>query len=219
MSDNLPVPGGEFLLYATDDGRARLTVRVQDGAVWLSQAAMAELFRTTKQNVSLHLQNIYEEEELRPEATVKQYLTVQTEGGRQVRRLIDHYNLDAILAVGYRVRSIRGTQFRQWATAQLRELLVKGFVLDDEKLKGGETAFGDYFDELLARIRDIRASERRFYQKTTTSTPPASTTTRRPRSPRTSTPRCRTSCTGPSTATPPPRSSRGGPTPRSRTWG
>jgi hypothetical protein len=167
MSDNLPVPGGEFLLYATDDGQARLTVRVQDGTVWLSQAAIAELFSTTKQNVSLHLQNIYEEEELRPEATVKQYLTVQTEGGRQVRRLIDHYNLDAILAVGYRVRSIRGTQFRQWATAQLRELLVKGFVLDDEKLKGGETAFGDYFEELLARIRDIRASERRFYQKIT----------------------------------------------------
>jgi hypothetical protein len=167
MSDNLPVPGGEFLLYATEDGRARLSVRVHEGTVWLSQAAMGELFQTTKQNVSLHLQNIYEEEELRPEATVKQYLTVQTEGERQVRRVIDHYNLDAILSVGYRVRSVRGTQFRQWATVQLRELLVKGFVLDDEKLKGGETQLGDYFDELLARIRDIRASERRFYQKIT----------------------------------------------------
>src|SRR5271157_290504 len=147
MSDNLPVPGGEFLLYATEDGRTRLSVRVQDGTVWLSQAAIAELFQTTKQNVSLHLQNVFEDEELRPEATVKQYLTVQTEGGRQVRRLLDHYNLDAILAVGYRVRSIRGTQFRQWATTQLRELLVKGFILDDEKLKGGPTQLGDYFDE------------------------------------------------------------------------
>ena len=167
MSDNLPVPGGEFVLYTTDDGRTRLSVRVQDGTVWLSQAAIAELFQTTKQNVSLHLQNVFEDEELRPEATVKQYLTVQTEGGRQVRRLLDHYNLDAILAVGYRVRSIRGTQFRQWATTQLRELLVKGFVLDDEKLKGGPTQLGDYFEELLERIRDIRASERRFYQKIT----------------------------------------------------
>jgi hypothetical protein len=167
MSENLPAPGGEFLLYATEDGQAKLSVRVYEGTVWLSQAAMAELFQITKQNVSLHLQNIYEDEELRPEATVKQYLTVQSEGGRQVRRLIDFYNLDAILAVGYRVRSIRGTQFRQWATTQLRELLVKGFVLDDEKLKDGPARFGDYFDELLSRIRDIRASERRFYQKIT----------------------------------------------------
>lgn len=167
MSDNLPMPGGEFILYATDDGRIRLSVRVQGGTVWLSQAAMAELFQTSKQNVSLHLQHIFEEEELRPEATVKQYLTVQLEGERQVRRLIDHYNLDAILAVGYRVRSARGTQFRQWATIQLRELLVKGFVLDDEKLKDGPTQLGDYFEELLSRIRDIRASERRFYQKIT----------------------------------------------------
>lgn len=165
MSDELAVPGGEFLLYASDDGRVRLSVRVQDGTVWLSQAAIAELFQTTKQNISLHLQNIYEDLELRPEATVKQYLTVQTEGGRQVRRLIDHYSLDAILAVGYRVRSLRGTQFRQWATTQLRELLVKGFVLDDERLKAGDSQIGDYFDELLARIRDIRASEKRFYQK------------------------------------------------------
>ncbi|WP_165248030.1 virulence RhuM family protein [Paludisphaera soli] len=167
MSDELAVPGGEFLLYASEDGRVRLSVRIQEGTVWLPQAGIAELFQTTKQNISLHLQNIYEEGELRPEATVKQYLTVQTEGGRQVRRAIDHYNLDAILAVGYRVRSIRGTQFRQWATAQLRELLVKGFVLDDERLKAGDSPIGDYFEELLARIRDIRASERRFYQKIT----------------------------------------------------
>ena len=168
MATNQPAaphsgPSGEFILYQTEDGRTKLQVRVEDQTVWLTQLAIAELFQTTKQNVSLHLQNIYEDGELAPEATVKQYLTVQTEGGRQVRRGLDHYNLDAILAVGYRVRSQRGTQFRQWATSQLRELLVKGFVMDDERLKraGG----GNYFEELLACIRDIRSSERVFWRK------------------------------------------------------
>jgi hypothetical protein len=167
MSDNLPVPGGEFVLYTTEDGRTHLSVRVQDGTVWLPQRLIAELFDTTPQNVTQHLRNIYEERELDPGATCKKFLQVQREGGREVSRLVDHYNLDAILAVGYRVRSIRGTQFRQWATTQLRELLVKGFVLDDVRLKEGPNAFGDYFEELLEKIRDIRASERRFYQKIT----------------------------------------------------
>lgn len=158
-------PGGQLLIY--HDGALNLQVRLDGQTVWLTQAGMAELFQTTKQNISLHIQNIYEEGELSPEATVKQYLTVQTEGTRQVRRTIDHYNLDLVLAVGYRVRSPRGTQFRQWATAQLGELLTKGFVLDDERIKAGRTIGQDYFDELLTRIRDIRASERLFYQKVT----------------------------------------------------
>jgi hypothetical protein len=160
-----PLPGGQLLIY--HDGALNLQVRLDGQTVWLTQAAMAELFQTSKQNISLHIQNIYEEGELTPEATVKQYLTVQTEGARQVRRSLDHYNLDLILAVGYRIRSPRGTQFRQWATAQLRELLTKGFVLDDERIKAGRTIGQDYFDELLERIRDIRASERLFYQKIT----------------------------------------------------
>ncbi len=167
MNDNLPVPGGEFLLYTSDDGRVRLSVRVQDGTVWLPQRLIAELFGVSVPTANEHLGNVYDEGELDPGATIRKFRIVQTEGRREVSRLVDHYNLDAILAVGYRVRSIRGTQFRQWATTQLRELLVKGFVLDDEKLKGGPTQLGDYFEELLERIRDIRASERRFYQKIT----------------------------------------------------
>jgi hypothetical protein len=161
------VPGGEFLLYTSGDGRVRLSVRVQDSTVWLPQRLIAELFNVSVKTANEHIVNIYDEAELDPEATIRKFRIVQTEGGREVSRLVDHYNLDAILAVGYRVRSIQGTQFRQWATIQLRELLVKGFVLDDTKLKDGPTQIGDYFDELLARIRDIRASERRFYQKIT----------------------------------------------------
>ena len=168
MANNLPAapnpgPSGEFILYQTEDGRTKLQVRVEDQTVWLAQRLIAELFQVTVPNVNQHLKAIFEEGELRPEATIKQYLIVQTEGGRQVERLVDHYNLEAILAVGYRVRSQRGTQFRQWATSQLRELLVKGFVMDDERLKraGG----GNYFEELLARIRDIRSSERVFWRK------------------------------------------------------
>jgi len=153
----------DLILYTTEDGQTRLQLPIQDGSVWLTQLEIAELFQTTKQNVNLHAQNIFKEGELAPEATVKEYLTVQAEGGRQVKRTISYYNLDLILAIGYRVRSPRGTQFRQWATTHLREFIVKGFVMDDERLKnpGG----WDHFDELLARIREIRASEKRFYQK------------------------------------------------------
>ncbi|MEN6449691.1 MAG: virulence RhuM family protein [Thermoguttaceae bacterium] len=169
MNDaNLPAsmpPDTRMLIYR--DGALRLQVRLDGQTVWLTQAGMAELFQTSVPNINIHIRNILEEHELEAEATIKNYLIVQLEGRRSVRRSVTHYNLDMILAVGYRVRSARGTQFRQWATAQLRELLVKGFVLDDERIKAGRTIGRDYFDELLNRIRDIRASERLFYQKIT----------------------------------------------------
>ncbi|MAC35349.1 virulence RhuM family protein [Parahaliea mediterranea] len=153
----------ELILYTSDDGRTQLHLRVEGDSIWLSQLEIAELFQTTKQNVSLHAKNIFEDNELDQEGTVKESLTVQSEGNRQVKRKISYYNLDLILAIGYRVRSPRGVQFRQWASTHLKEFLLKGFVMDDERLKnpGG----WDYFDELLERIRDIRASEKRFYQK------------------------------------------------------
>jgi hypothetical protein len=159
-------PKGELILYQTEDGRTRIECRFEGEAIWLTQALMAELFQTTLQNINLHLQKIYEEGELDPEATIKSYLMVRTEGTRQVRRPVHHYSLDAILSVGFRVRSHRGTQFRKWANARLSEYLVKGFTMDDERLKNPPgRGHADYFDELLERIRDIRASERRFYQK------------------------------------------------------
>ncbi len=153
----------DLILYSSEDGQTRLHLRVEGQSVWLSQLEIAELFQTTKQNVSLHAKNIFEDGELSAEATVKESLTVQVEGQRQVKRKLTHYNLDLILAIGYRVRSPRGVQFRQWASTHLKEFLLKGFVLDDQRLKnpGG----WDHFDELLARIREIRASEKRFYQK------------------------------------------------------
>ncbi len=164
-----PGPSGqsELLLYTTPDHQTRIEVRLEDETVWLSQTQMAELFQTTKQNVSLHIRNIYEEGELARAGTVKESLTVQFEGRREVQRQIEVYNLDVIISVGYRVKSHRGTQFRIWATQRLREYLVKGFAMDDERLKEVRTLPGgrDYFDELLERIRDIRSSERRFYQK------------------------------------------------------
>ncbi|MBP6503044.1 MAG: virulence RhuM family protein [Rhodoferax sp.] len=160
-----PQPG-EFLLYETEDGRTRVECRFAEDTIWLSQAMMAELFQTSPQNITLHLKALYAEGEITSEATCKSYLQVRSEGERQVRRTVKFYNLDAILAVGYRVRSSRGTQFRRWATERLREYLVKGFSLDDERLKNppiAGSAVPDRFDELLERIRDIRASERRMY--------------------------------------------------------
>ena len=150
----------ELVLYTSDDGRTRLDLRIEGQTVWLTQLEIAELFQTTKQNVSLHAKNIFEDGELAEVSVVKESLTTAADGKRYQTRL---YNLDLILAIGYRVRSPRGVQFRQWASSHLKEYLVKGFVIDDERLKnpGGP----DYFDELLARIRDIRASEKRFYQK------------------------------------------------------
>ncbi len=154
------IPKGQLLIY--QDGGLHLQVRLDGQTVWLTQGQMAELYQSTKQNISLHVQNVLEEKELRSEAVVKEYLTTASDA-KQYKTL--HYSLDMILAVGYRVRSVRGTQFRQWATSRLSELLVKGFTLDDERIKAGRTLGADYFEELLARIRDIRASERLFYQK------------------------------------------------------
>jgi hypothetical protein len=151
--------GGELILYTAEDGSAAIQLRAEGGTVWLTTLEMASLFDTSKQNVSLHIKNILAEGELSP-AVVKEYLTTASDGKNYKTKA---YSLDMILAVGYRVRSPRGTQFRQWATTHLREYLVKGFVLDDARLK--EPGGWDYFDELLARIRDIRASEKRFYQK------------------------------------------------------
>lgn len=166
MPEESPKPGGEVILFQTEDAQTRLQVRLDGQTAWLTQAQMAELFQTTPQNITLHLKAIYEEGELNEAATCKDYLQVRLEGTRQVERALRHYSLDAIIAVGYRVKSARGTQFRIWATQRLKEYLVKGFTMDDERLKNppgkGQT---DYFDELLARIRDIRSSERRFYQK------------------------------------------------------
>lgn len=161
-----PPPGGQFLVYQTEDGKLKLDVRFEGETVWLTQQHMAELFQTTKQNVSLHIKNLYEEGELGRAATVKESLTVRREGSRTVQRQVEFYNLDVIISVGYRVKSLRGTQFRIWATQRLREFIVKGFVLDDERLKNPDQPF-DYFEELVRRIQDIRTSERRFYQKIT----------------------------------------------------
>ncbi|MDD1739451.1 MAG: virulence RhuM family protein [Methanothrix sp.] len=167
MSDKegVPAPDTGIVFYQTEDGKSRIQVRLQDGTVWLSQRLLAELYQVSVRTISEHIINIYSDHEQSPEATIRKFRIVQTEGSRRVERLVDFYSLDIILAIGYRVRSQRGIQFRRWATERLREYMVKGFVLDDQRLKG-EQAFGqDYFDELLERIRDIRASEKRFYQK------------------------------------------------------
>lgn len=163
-NQNESVPQGEIILYQTADGRTRLECRFADESIWLTQRLMAELFQTSIPNINQHLKAIFEEGELLTERTIKKYLIVQSEGARNVSRLVEHYNLNAILAVGYRVRSPRGTAFRQWATARLGEYLLKGFTLDDERLKNPPgPGVPDYFDEMLERIRDIRSSERRMY--------------------------------------------------------
>lgn len=154
---------GELILYRTEDGRTDIHLRAADGTAWLTQAEIAELFETTPQNITQHIRSVYEEAELTEEATCKDYLQVRPEGGREVRRTVKLYRLELILAVGFRVRSPRGVQFRRWAGTTLAEYLVKGFLLNDQRLKDAERT--DYFDELLRRIRDIRSSEKRFYQK------------------------------------------------------
>lgn len=161
-----PLASGEIIVYQTEDGRTRVECRFAEETIWMSQALIADLFQTTPQNITLHLQSIYADAELEESGTCKDFLQVRREGSRTVRRSVRHYNLDAILAVGYRVRSPRGTQFRRWATERLREYLIKGFTMDDERLKNPPvegSGIPDYFDELLERIRDIRASERRMY--------------------------------------------------------
>jgi len=156
----------QILIYQTENGETKLDVRFQNETVWLTQKLMAELFQTTPQNITIHLRNIFEEGELEENPTCKDFLQVQIEGGREVRRKRLYYNLDAIISVGYRIKSHVATKFRQWATNQLREYIVKGFVLDDERLKNPDLPF-DYFEELEKRIQDIRTSEKRFYRKIT----------------------------------------------------
>lgn len=153
----------EIIIYQTQDGQTKIDVRLENETVWLTQNQMAELFQTTKQNVSLHIKNIFEEGELSENSTVKDYLTVQQEGNRKVSRNISYYNLDVIISVGYRVKSLRGTQFRIWATQVLKEYMKKGFALNDDLLK--QAGGGGYWQELLERIRDIRSSEKVFYRQ------------------------------------------------------
>ena len=157
---------GEMLIYQTENGQVQLEVRLENETVWLTQQMIADLFQTSVPNISMHIKNIYNEKELLPEATVKDFLTVRREGNRDVQRELTYYNLDMIISVGYRVKSFIATRFRIWATQRLKEYIVKGFLLDDERLKNPpvkDSAIPDYFDEMLARIRDIRSSERRLY--------------------------------------------------------
>ena len=156
----------QFIIYQSEDAQIKLDVRFVNETVWLTQALMAELFSTSPENVLMHLKNIYTEGELDQDSTTKDFLVVRQEGNRQVKRNLKHYNLDAIISVGYRVQSHTATRFRQWATQHLREYIVKGFILDDERLKNPDQPF-DYFEELTRRIQDIRTSEKRFYQKIT----------------------------------------------------
>lgn len=160
------LPESQFLVYADESGHVKIDVRLENGTVWLAQQAIADLFQTSLQNVNQHIGNIYDEEELVPDQTIKKVAIPRREGPRIVQRSIEHYNLDMIISVGYRVRSRIATRFRMWATERLTEFVVKGFVLDDERLKNPDQPF-DYFEELLRRIQDIRTSERRFYQKIT----------------------------------------------------
>ena len=163
MNNKLTNTNNNIIFYTTDDGQVRIEVRLEDENVWLTQNAMAELFNTTKQNISLHIKNIFEENELDETSTVKESLTVQNEGSRMVERKVKYYNLDLIISVGYRVKSIRGTQFRIWANKLIKEYLIKGYNLDSDRMKnnGG----GVYFEELLEKIRDIRSSEKVFWRK------------------------------------------------------
>ena len=167
MSDKegAAAPDTGIIFYQTEDGKSRIQVQMQDGTVWLNQRLLAELYQVSVPTINVHISTIYADHEHSPEGTIRKFLIVQTEGSRRVERLVDFYSLEMILAIGYRVRSHRGVQFRRWASERLREYLVKGFVLDDDRLKGERAPVQDYFDELLERIRDIRASEKRFYQK------------------------------------------------------
>ncbi|MBN2640349.1 MAG: virulence RhuM family protein [Victivallales bacterium] len=159
-------PQGEILIYAADDGSVKLDVKLENETLWMTQSDMAELFQTTVSNINKHIKNIYEEKELEGKSTIEDFSIVRLEGERHVERKISHYNLDMIISVGYRVKSVIATRFRMWATERLREYIIKGFTMDDERLKNpavGNSKVPDYFDEMLERIRDIRASERRMY--------------------------------------------------------
>ena len=156
----------QIIIYQTESGQTKIDVRLEKETVWLTQKTMAELFQTSVPNINMHLKNIFEEGELKPEATIKEFLIVRQEGNREVNRNIEYYNLDAIISVGYRIKSNVATRFRIWATQHIKEYIVKGFVMDDERLKNPDLPF-DYFEELIRRIQDIRTSEKRFYQKIT----------------------------------------------------
>jgi hypothetical protein len=167
MSDLIP-SNNNFILYTAPSGNVKIEAYIQDETIWLTQQKMADVFGVAKSTISEHLSNIYESGELEKQATVRKFRTVQIEGEREVARNLEYYNLDAIISVGYRVNSTKATQFRIWATNVLKEFIVKGFAMDDDRLKQGTTAFGkDYFKELLERVRSIRASERRIYQQIT----------------------------------------------------
>lgn len=167
MSDLIP-NNNNFILYTAPNGNVKIEAYIQDETIWLTQQKMADVFGVAKSTISEHLSNIYESGELEKQATVRKFRTVQMEGEREVARNLEYYNLDAIISVGYRVNSTKATQFRIWATKVLKEFIVKGFAMDDDRLKQGSTAFGkDYFKELLERVRSIRASERRIYQQIT----------------------------------------------------
>ena len=165
-NSQLSTNNSQLIIYQTESGKTKIEVRLENETVWLTQKLMAELFQVKPQNITMHLKNVYQEGELDENSTCKDFLQVQTEGSREVKRNRKFYNLDAIISVGYRVQSHVATRFRQWATRHIREYMVKGFVLDDERLKNPDLPF-DYFDELLKRIQDIRTSEKRFYQKIT----------------------------------------------------
>jgi len=152
-----------ILIYQNPDGNIKIDVRLKDETVWLTQGQMGQLFGKDKRTVSEYISNIYSEAELEKNSTVRKFRTVQTEGGREVERELDHYNLDVIISIGYRVKSLQGTQFRIWATQRLREYIIKGFTLNDERFKSGSSM--NYFNELQDRIREIRLSEKFFYQK------------------------------------------------------
>jgi|UPI0004ADC9F5 hypothetical protein len=205
----------QLILYTSEDGQSRVQLRADRGTVWLGQRQMAELFDVSPDNIGLHLKNIYADGELRREATAEESSVVQTEGGREVRRMVTLYNLDAILAVGYRVRSPRGAQFRRWASTVLAEYLRKGFVMDDERLKNPDGR-PDYFDEMLARIRDICASEKRFYQKVRDLFALAADYNKTDEATQSFSPPCRTCCCTPSRGGPPPKSFSTAPTRRMR---
>ena len=160
MIDNV---NGDIIIYQTEDGLTKIDVKVENETVWLSQQQMAELYNTTKQNISLHIKNIFDEEELDEDSTVKEFLTVQKEGNRSVERKVKYYNLDMIISLGYRIKSKIATNFRKWATERLKEYMIKGFTMDDERLKGNSG--GNYWKELLARIKDIRSSEKVLYRQ------------------------------------------------------
>jgi len=159
-------PNTQLIIYQTESGETKIEVRLEEETVWLTQKLIAELFQVSIPTVNEHIKNIYSEGELTEKATIRKFRIVRIEGAREVARELDFYNLDMILSVGYRIKSHIATRFRQWATQRLREYIVKGFVLDDERLKNPDQPF-DYFEELLRRIQDIRTSERRFYQKIT----------------------------------------------------